>query len=359
MSNNQQSTVNSAGRTDSEHSGFRLSRRSALRGLAGAGLISLVGVPAVAGSAAATPANALLAHSDLNSTITGMGTGPLPASTGYLTGSPAFAGGDYDAYVSGLAGFYGNGGTFSGGSTWIWGSPDGTAADDEPAGELLRIEETVVLTDLNGTFTLEFAADNFVAAYVNGSLVGTNATWGIPKKVPLTNLAVGSNSIEIRGMNAGSDTDGDGVEDDPNPAAVRFELVGPEQPSPIALDIDVKPGNGDDVDPINPAAKGLIPVAVYSSADFDTASLDVSTLRFGSAAAVDAGDGASAAHGGHAEDVDGDGLADLVLHFPCPDAGFADGDTEAKLVGQTTGGFDAVGSDAVSIVGGKGKGRGR
>ncbi|MFA1609824.1 hypothetical protein [Halobellus rubicundus] len=359
MSVNSQLPVSGADSADTEQNGFRLSRRSALRGLAGAGLVSLVGVPAFAGSAAATSANVSLVQSDLSSNITGMGTGPLPGSTAYLTGSPSFVGGDYDAYVSGLASFYGSGGTFSSGSAWIWGSPDGTAAHDEPAGELIRIEETVVLTDLNGPFTLEFAADNLVAAYVNGSLVGTSVDWMVPKKVTLTNLVVGPNTIEIRGMNAGSDADGDGVANDPNPAAVRFELVGPEQPAAIALDIDVKPGNGDETDPINPDARGVIPVVVYSIPDFDAASLDVSTLRFGSAAAVDAGAGASAAHGGHAEDVDGDGLVDLVLHFPSSDAGFAAGDTEAKLVGQTADGTDAVGSDVVRTVGGKGRGRGR
>ncbi|MFB6131174.1 MAG: PKD domain-containing protein [Salinigranum sp.] len=113
-----------------------------------------------------------------------------------------------------------------------------------------------------------------------------------------------------------------------------------------SLDIDVKPGNGDETDSITPGARGNIPVVVYSTDDLDATTLDVSTLRFGPG-------GASVAHGGHAEDVDGDGLVDLLLHFPSEDAGFSDGDTEATLAGQTSDGTDAVGTDEIRTVGDK------
>jgi hypothetical protein len=312
-------TVNSKlSGVDPEDKTVSISRRSTLKGLVGAGLLGFVGFPSTVGTVRASPSMVSLVESDTDSNITGMGTGPLPATLGYLTGSPAFTAGDYDAYVSGLSGFYGQPGTFTSDSSWIWGSPDGQPAHDEPAGELLRIEETIELTDLGGTFTLEFAADNLIAAYVNGSLVGTNDNWGSPAKVTLSNLVLGSNTIEIRGMNFGHDADGDGVEDDPNPAAVRFEMVGPDQPSSISLDIDVKPGS--DRNPINPNAEGIIPVAVYSAADFDATTLDVSTLRFGPG-------GAEAAHSGHEEDVDGDGLVDLLVYFPTWAAGFTGSET--------------------------------
>ncbi len=330
---------------DSEDTAFALTRRSTLKGLAGASLLSLVGVSGAAGTVRASSTNVSLVQSDLSSNITGMGTGPLPATLAYLTGSPTFSGGTYDPYVSQLAGFYGDPGSFTGSSTWIWGSPDGQSAHDEPAGETVRIEETLELTDIGGTFTLEFAADNLIAAYVNGTLVGTTVDWVTPQKVTLTNLVLGSNTIEIRGMNAASDNN---VEDNPNPAAVRFELVGPEQPGTISLDIDVKPGSDDN--PINPNSRGVIPVVVYSTPDFDATTLDVSTLRFGPG-------GAEAAHGGHDEDVDG--LVDLMLHFPTDDAGFTGSETEAELSGETLDGVPAAGSDSVTMVGGNGRGNGR
>ena len=322
-----------------EHRAFTLSRRATLRGLAGAGLVGLVGIP---GLATASASNVLVHTSSLQSSVTGMATGADTLAK--LTGDPGFVDGDYGTCLAPYP--YPESG-LSSVSDWIWGSPDGVCTWDEPYGEAVRVEEEWELTNLNGTFTLAFSADNLCAAYVNGVLVGTNTAWNASTFVDLTNLVVGTNTIEIRASNYGG------------PAALRYELWGPAQPTTIALDIDVKPGNGDETDPINPGAKGQIPVAVYSSDDFDATTLDVSTLRFGSAAAVDAGDGASAAHGGHAEDVDGDGLDDLVLHFPSQDAGFAHGDTEAKLVGQTTDGIDAVGTDEIRTVGGKGKGRGR
>ncbi|WP_435333275.1 right-handed parallel beta-helix repeat-containing protein [Haloarchaeobius sp. TZWWS8] len=159
-----------------------------------------------------------------------------------------------------------------------------------------------------------------------------------------------------------SDTNGDGFADEPyvtteshTTGATEFVDHYPlvEPPSHIELGLDVKPDSEENT--INPNSKGVTPVTVYSTADFDATTLDVSTLRFGSAAVVDAGDGASAAHGGHVEESDGDGLADLVLHFSTPDAGFVAGDTEAKLVGQTGDGTQVVGTDSVTTVDGSGK----
>lgn len=131
--------------------------------------------------------------------------------------------------------------------------------------------------------------------------------------------------------------------------AARMEGTFTLGPQIIDLDIDVKPDS--DENPIAPGSKGMIPVVVYSTPDFDATSLDVSTLRFGSPLTVDNGDGAQPAHVGHVEDVDGDGLLDLVVHFPTGDTGFQDGVTEAKLVGQTTDGMAAMGTDSITIVG--------
>lgn len=339
MSQNLQSSVNGASSIASDQQSMPISRRTALKGLAGASLVSLVGFP---GIATASATNTLVHASSLDSTVTGMATGVT--SIAELTGSPGFVDGDYGTCSAPYP--YGDSG-LSSASAWIWGSPDGVCTWNEPDGEAVRVEEEWELNNLNGTFTLAFSADNKCAAYVNGDLVGTNTSWSSSTSVELTNLGLGTNTIEIRASNDGG------------PAALRYELWGPEQPTSIALDIDVKPGNGDEVDPINPSAKGVIPVAVYSTADFDATTLDASTLRFGSTAVVDADGGADAAHGGHAEDVDGDGLVDLMLHFSTQDAGFEDGDTEAMLVGQTDDGTDAVGTDEIRTVGGKGKGKGR
>lgn len=114
------------------------------------------------------------------------------------------------------------------------------------------------------------------------------------------------------------------------------------------VDIDIKPGS--DPNAINPNSRGLIPVAILNTDEFDPAMVDVSTVPFGDTEDVDAGGGASPAHGGHLEDVDDDGDDDLVLHFSTQDAGFEGDETVGKLVGETTDGTPLVGTDSVKLV---------
>lgn len=78
------------------------------------------------------------------------------------------------------------------------------------------------------------------------------------------------------------------------------------------IGIDVKPGS--DTNPINLNANGVIPVAVFTTDDFNAAWLDVSSVRFAGAAAVQSA----------FEDLDGDGDMDLVLHFRLEDTNLLD-----------------------------------
>lgn len=119
---------------------------------------------------------------------------------------------------------------------------------------------------------------------------------------------------------------------------------------PAGLDVDVKPGSDDN--PVNPDAGGVIPVAVVQTDDFDPTSADV-RYRFGAPDVVADGGGARPAHGGHVEDVDGDGRNDLVLHFPVAEAGFDGDESAARLEWERdeTGAHGLSGMDIVTIVG--------
>jgi sugar lactone lactonase YvrE len=111
----------------------------------------------------------------------------------------------------------------------------------------------------------------------------------------------------------------------------------------LTVDIDIKPGN--DPNAINPASRGLIPVAILTTVTFDATTVSPITVRFGPA-------GASLAHQlGHLEDVDNDGDLDLVLHFRTQEAGIQCGDTEASLTGETFDGQAIQGSDSIVTVG--------
>ena len=108
------------------------------------------------------------------------------------------------------------------------------------------------------------------------------------------------------------------------------------------VDIDIKPGS--DPNSINPSNRGVIPVAILTTEDFDATTVDADTVRFGPA-------GAAKAHKqAHVRDADHDGDLDLVLHFPTQDTGIAEGDTEACLTGQTHGGVRIMGCDSVRTV---------
>ncbi len=112
----------------------------------------------------------------------------------------------------------------------------------------------------------------------------------------------------------------------------------------IKVAIDVKP----DADPpsINPNSKGNTPVAILSSSTFNApAQVDQNSLTFGHT-----GDEKSLAFCSGAEDVNGDGLPDLVCHFTTNLAGFQPGDTVATLKGRTTTGRLLEGTDSIVIV---------
>jgi hypothetical protein len=106
------------------------------------------------------------------------------------------------------------------------------------------------------------------------------------------------------------------------------------------LQIDIKPGS--DTNPINLMRGGLIPVAILGSDTFDVADVDMTTLVFGP-------DGAGPDHsrGPHLDDVNDDGLTDLMAHFHTQETGIAFGETEACLTGETLDGVPLRGCDAI------------
>lgn len=116
--------------------------------------------------------------------------------------------------------------------------------------------------------------------------------------------------------------------------------------SPVQhVNIDIKPGSGERA-PVNPKAKGTVPVALLSSKDFNALDADAASLSFGAT-----GDEKSLRRcGKEGEDVNGDGLRDLVCHFDNEVARFQRGDTVGVLKGKTKAGKQIEGRGDLKVV---------
>lgn len=107
------------------------------------------------------------------------------------------------------------------------------------------------------------------------------------------------------------------------------------------MEIDIKPGS--DPNSINLKSKGVVPVAVLTTDDFDATTVDPGTVRFGPGEA-------EAVHWA-LEDVDEDGdNIDMILHFKTQETGIKAGDTEATLIGETYDETSIEGTGTVNIV---------
>ena len=112
-----------------------------------------------------------------------------------------------------------------------------------------------------------------------------------------------------------------------------------------SLSAGIKPGG--QTNTINPKSSGKIPVAILSTPNFNAPSeVDRTLLTFGST-----GDELSPVScNKRGEDINGDGLRDLVCHFKTKLTGFKFGDTEGILKGRTLGGVPLEARDVVRVL---------
>jgi|GEM_PF-1950260 len=132
-----------------------------------------------------------------------------------------------------------------------------------------------------------------------------------------------------------------------DPAGIGYDNICYE--AVIEVDIDIKPGSFPNS--INLKNKGVVPVAILGSAEFDVLLVDVTTLDFeGAAPAHDLTD--AAVYADHLQDVNGDGFLDLVCHFSTPELGLTESSTAGTLTASLLDGTPISGTDSVRIVGG-------
>lgn len=132
---------------------------------------------------------------------------------------------------------------------------------------------------------------------------------------------------------------------DHDPAVVGLNL----EPTPIEVVIDIKPGS--DENPINLKSKGVVPVAILSSADFDATLVDPTSITLAGAPVAQRGRNGSLFS---YEDVNGDGLVDVLFQVETQALQLNEGDDSAALEGALLSGIPIVGSDVVRTVPGDG-----
>jgi len=113
----------------------------------------------------------------------------------------------------------------------------------------------------------------------------------------------------------------------------------------VKVDIDIKPGSYPNS--INLGSGGTVPVAIFSTTTFDATTIDPVTVTLASAPTKLKGQGTPMAS---SEDVNGDGLLDLVVHVSTTALKLTGADTEAILEGKTSDGARIRGVDTVRVV---------
>jgi hypothetical protein len=154
-------------------------------------------------------------------------------------------------------------------------------------------------------------------------IAGPSTKWGNDNKLYKVNLETGAASLigDLIGLNSSI-------------SGFSWSLL------TTVINIDISPNN------INPKSKGKISVAILSAKNLDAPSqIDPNSLTFGRS-----GDEQSLAFCHGSEDVNKDGLQDLICLFYSQDTGFQCGDIKGILKGKTVKGKQIEGRHSVKIV---------
>jgi len=127
---------------------------------------------------------------------------------------------------------------------------------------------------------------------------------------------------------------------------VPINLKVPTGGGPQEIDIDIKPGSYPNA--INLGSNGVVPVAILSSDTFVATTVDPETVFLAGSGVRVRGKGNK--YLASQEDVNGDGLMDLVVKVETENLELKETAGVAILTGQTVDGVEFTGSDEITIV---------
>jgi hypothetical protein len=116
----------------------------------------------------------------------------------------------------------------------------------------------------------------------------------------------------------------------------------------IDVEIDIKPGSFPNS--INLCSKGKVPVAIFSTPEFDATTIDPRTVTLAGARVAVKGKGKRNRLMASFEDKNDDGLMDLVIHVYTRALQISKSDKIAVLEGATYDNTPIIGSDSIRIV---------
>jgi len=202
----------------------------------------------------------------------------------------------------------------------------GLALRDWEPDLLVQIDTTTGATKIIGETGTNFGVFAAMAYDLVSGMVyiaGPSTKWGNDNKLYKVNLKTGAAALvgDLIGVNGSI-------------SGFSWSLL------TTVINIDISPNS------INPKSKGRIPVAILSTKNLDAPSqIDPNSLTFGRT-----GDEQSLAFCHGSEDVNKDGLQDLICLFYSQDTGFQCGDIRGILKGKTVKGKQIEGHHSVKIV---------
>jgi len=113
----------------------------------------------------------------------------------------------------------------------------------------------------------------------------------------------------------------------------------------FSVAIDIKPGEDPNI--INRKSKGNVPVAIFSTEEFDATQIDPASVTLSAARVLLKGK--SGPYMTSVKELNGDGLLDLLVHVETTALQLSEGDIEAVLEGKTYGGLCIRGTDTIRI----------
>lgn len=113
----------------------------------------------------------------------------------------------------------------------------------------------------------------------------------------------------------------------------------------VAVAIDIKPGA--EPNSVKLGSKGNVPVAILSTADFDATTVDPSSVQLANSSLKVKGNGTPLSN---VEDVNGDGLDDLIVYVETEGLALTASDLNAELTGLTTDGTPIFGVDSIRVI---------